>query len=479
MAKYKNEMVTYEFPIGKDLTVLQTTHGDPDRSNSQVLTMGEMRLRRLPKDSLHGNSAYFTLDVHVSDPSLEVLKSWDEDSRLLKVSTPRYAPLNPIRGRHCVSLGITAWFPEDAEFSTLLFEAVTLTMRVMDDIKIKVTDRSKFATVAGQVVFPTIAIPFSHEVLDMNATITPMLDFTHPFSSRRILVETMSGSITGSYPLLDFLGLSSEAGQISVDVTPHKVLESAPAPADLEVQTTSGSIKVNCPIRYIPPPRNYITRVHSTAGSIQGSFYVGSYSEFATSSGGIRIDGLPVLQPSSSSDSYRGEERPNVFHTKTISGGTKIEVHDPIFISPLSPAEQPIQEERPDPYAPVGDDDPYIVIPPNLIVDQNLLVLDSRAKVSKQKLDSLKSLHSSSTSSVEAHYPKDWEGNFHAKTVSGSIIALGDGMRIIRERKGYGSKEVLARKGVHSSDKGSWMEMSSVAGSLRLSVGEDDDDHVN
>lgn len=44
-------------------------------------------------------------------------------------------------------------------------------------------------------------------------------------------------------------------------------------------------------------------------------------------------------------------------------------------------------------------------------------------------------------------------------------------MRMIRERNGYGSKEVLARKGVNSGDEGGWVEMSSVAGSLGFAVG--------
>lgn len=462
MASYHNEMATYEIPLGKDLTVLQTTHGDPGRADSHVETMGEIRLRRLPKDSVHGNSAYFTVDVHVSDPSLEVNKFWDEDSRFLRVSTPRYTSLNS--AKHCVSVGITAWFPEDAELTNLLFESVSLNHRIMDDLKIKVSDRSKFSTIAGKIIFPTVVIPLSHEVLETNTANPPTINFTHPFQSRRILVETMSGSITGSYPLLDFLGLSSEAGAINVDVTPHKVLESAPKPADLEVQTTSGSINVDCPIRYIPPPRNYITRVHSTAGSITGSYYIGSKSNFATSSGQIRIDGLPVLQASSRND--RGDDLPNVFETRTIAGGTVINLLDPIFISPLSHSEQNSPSQ-------IDSDEPYIIIPPTLSLSQqrNLLVLDTYTHSSKPKLNSLKSTHSSSTSAVEAHYPSSWEGTFHAKTVSGSISAKGDGIRMIRERNGYGSKEMLARKGVDSGDEGGWVEMSSVAGSLGFGVG--------
>lgn len=465
IAKYKEETVTYEFPTGKDLTILQTVHGEAGARDRSVSTVGEIRLRRLPKASMHGNRAFFTVDVHTSDPELVVQKTWDEDYRLLKVSTPSYGALGP--GRHCVSVGITAWFPEDADFSTLLIESVTLTMRVIDDLKIKVSDRAKFATIAGQVVFPTLSIPFSHDVLNTDASIAPTLEFEHPFQTRRILVETMSGSITGSYPLRDFLGLSSESGQIKVDVTPHKALESAPAPADLEVHTSSGSIKVDCPIRYVPPPRNYITHVQTNSGSIGGSFYLGSLSSFATTNGGIQFDALPVLQ-ATSKDKYE-YARPNMFDTKTVSGGTRVNILDPIFISPLSPSEQPIQETRPSPWTPVGDDDPYLILPPDIMLDQNMMIIDRSRSI--QKLHSLRSTHTASAASIDVRYPEKWEGTLHAKSVSGSIRVKGDGIRIIRERKGYASKEITARKGVEDAEEGSWVEMSSVAGSLEFEVG--------
>jgi len=318
-------------------------------------------------------------------------------------------------------------------------------------------------------VFPKIDLPVSHDIFELDSSVAPMIEFEHPFSSRKIVVETVSGSITGSYPLMDYLGLSSESGSINVDVIPEKVLPSAPAPADLEVHTSSGSIKVNCPLRYVPPPRNYITRVHSNAGSIEGLYYLGSTSSFRSTAGGIRIDGLPVLQGSSVNNK---DVRPNIFETYTISGGTRVQVLDPIFISPLSASEQPIQEVHPDPVALIGDDDPYIVIPPNAARDQNLLVLDPRGQESKQELDSLKSTHSSSAASLDVHYPAAWVGTLHAKSVSGSVKARGDGIRIIRERKGYASKEIVARKGVESEDEGSFVEMTSVAGSLAFVVGE-------
>lgn len=327
-ATRRKEPVTYEFPVGADLTVLQTTHDNDDRwASANVKTSGEVHLRRIPKDSEHGNRAYFTVDVHVSDADLQIQRAWDEDSRTLKISTPRYAKLKS-RGPHCVSLEITAWFPEDAELSNLLIEAVTLTFRVFDDIKVKVKGRSKFTTLSGDVHFPTIessgTLSEQNTLGSEGPDIVDRSTFesqgelshkswfkagpTHPFSSRRILVETVSGSIHGFYPLLDYLGISTQSGRVEVGVLPQEASKDAPAPADLEVQTASGRIKVDLPVngvknpKFTPPARNYITNVHSSSGKIEGTFYLGSVGSFKSTSGTIQINALPVVQASSNNN---------------------------------------------------------------------------------------------------------------------------------------------------------------------------------
>ncbi|KAE9369413.1 hypothetical protein N431DRAFT_427567 [Stipitochalara longipes BDJ] len=485
-AIYRDDMATYEFPIGADLTIMQITHDGDDRDRAvKVRTAGEIRLRRIPKDSSHGKQAFLTVDVHVSDPNLYVVKTWDHESRVLQVSTPKYARLDS-SGPHCVSLEITAWFPEDAEFSSLLIESFDLTLRVIEDIKINVSGQSKFATVVGQVAFPSASLLGSSTELPTLPDTTPSttLDGTGsasawkasanpPFSSRRILVETVSGSITGCYPLMDYLGLIAQSGSIKVDAFPQPVLPDAPAPAELEVQTASGSIEVNLPVRdainskYTPPPRNYITRVHSSAGGIKGSYYLGSTSNFRSMSGSIYITTMPVLQAGSADESGLSS---NTFETHTVSGSIKVEVLDPIFITMVPYVDK--RPERPphsNPYLPIGDDDPYIIIPPSM--DKALFTVDDPEVFKKKTLRNLKSSHGSQSASVSVSYPAVWEGTFHAKTISGSIRWAGDGLRIIRDKKGYASHEVLLRKGVDSESEGCFVEMSGIAGSLHFVVG--------
>ncbi|KAH9214952.1 hypothetical protein DL95DRAFT_364973 [Leptodontidium sp. 2 PMI_412] len=459
-AKHKEEVVTYEFPVGSDLTVIQSQRGsDSSIDQARVSTVGEIRLRRIPKTSKHGNRAYFTVDVQVSDPSLEVEKTWDADSRVLKIVTPTSAQLNP-REYHCISLEITAWIPEDAQFSNLLIEAITLTLRVLDDIKVNVSGRSKFTTISGGVRFPAINASdiksLGEESTSIQATPGWRSSDEFPFSSRKIFIETMSGSIRGNYPLYDFLGLHSQSGSIHTDVFPQPVLPSAPSAADLEVQTISGSIRINCPVggiadpNYTPPPRNYITSVHSTSASISGSYYLGSINSFKSSSGTINITGLPIL---------RGGDSPmNTFETHTISGTTNVEVLDPIFISLLSNS---LEEQKP-----TGDDEPYLVIPPGNIATQALFEVDSRAMAEDVKLRTLSSTHSSNSASIKLQYPSIWEGTVHGKTVSGNIWARGPGIHVILQRRG----ELIARKGVENKGEGSQVEMKGISGSLNFTA---------
>lgn len=104
-------------------------------------------------------------------------------------------------------------------------------------------------------------------------------------------------------------------------------------------------------------------------------------------------------------------------------------------------------------------------------MDKALFRLGDSGEFKKTMLRNLRSLHESKSSDVSIHYPQAWEGTLLAKTFSGSVSADGDGLEIIRQRKGYASTEVLARKGVDSDDQGCYVDMSAISGSLHFLVG--------
>jgi hypothetical protein len=120
------------------------------------------------------------------------------------------------------------------------------------------------------------------------------------------------------------------------------------------------------------------------------------------------------------------------------------------------------------PYITIGDDDPFLNIPPSM---DKALLKEDKSEISKGKrLRNLRSTHGSQSGSIRVQYPTGWEGTLHAKTLTSSISAGGDGLRIIKEKKGYASNELLARKGVDGDDEGCFVDMSAIAGSLHFLV---------
>lgn len=380
-----------------------------------VSSEGEIRLRRAPFNSTHGKDPYITVDIGTSTKMSTVL-NWSEDSQTLELTTPRYADRYTSKPQ-CLYVIITAYFPEDIELTSLLFDSPTLNI-ALSDVKVNVTRRSKFSTASGHVWLTTAdeeearVIPqSSHPALCSKPEFkTKSMDEPAAeiqFSSRRTVVETVSGQITGTYPLLDDLLLSSESGDITVTVSPQPASETAPAPADLEVQTASGSIHVDLPISgkgqaivgKTIPFRDYITRVHSTSGSLSGSYYLGSESNFKTTSGSVNIVTLPILP----TDDGTSKVPPNSFETHTISGTTKISVLEPIIFTPVSLT----PEKAKQPPLDIGDGDPYkAVLPPISIELQS---------IEAAKLRSLRSAHSSNTGTITASYPVAWQGSVHVK----------------------------------------------------------------
>jgi hypothetical protein len=366
----------------------------------------------------------------------------------------------------CLYVIITAFFPEETELTNLVFDTPTLNI-ALSDTRLNVTGHSQFNTVSGDVwltLGDTVEIQSipktGHRARRsspafFNGTITAETHMS--LSSRKTVIETLTGDIKGTYPLLDELVISSQSGDISIAVAPQPASKNAPAPADLEVQTASGAIRVDFPLepKNSIPHRDYVTRVHSTTGDISGTYYLGSDSHFKTTSGSIKFDALPVVQ----------EERqvsklpPNIFETHTVSGSSKFRILDPLTL-PLTPS-----TSSQDPF------DPYDILFPPISVSEtsevNLAAFPANSQT--QKLRTLRSSHSSNTGDIVATYSDAWQGGVHVRTVSGDIEVRGDGFRTVKERNGWGYKEVLKRRGVDGTE-GSKIEVGTVAGSVSVDI---------
>jgi len=447
------DAIPYSVGSNKDLTIIQTTY-DEDSGNSNlgsyISPNGEIIIRRLPADSAKG--PHFTFDVRTSDPALVVLQTWDEQLRQLTVSSPKASHLK-LPGPHCISIEITAWVPENTELNNLWVQSVSLDLRVLNDVKINVSDAVGLTSISGSVHLPNF--PKSKPSFQKP---------NYSLETRRITVETTSGSIDGLFPLYDLLSLQSISGTIRVGVIPHNIDPTRPAAAELKIKTTSGSISCHLPAlsigekKYTPPIRDYVTHVESTSGTIYGSYYQGSEGYFNSMSGSIHGSLLPIIGTDHGSVS--------TLNTVTTSGTTSIELLSPIFYNPESFR---IRDPKRSPYIPINDDDPYLLFPPKTEVrlpTEGITTIVETPSV----WESLKSSHQSTSGKISVRYPLEWEGTVDVTGITSSMSVSGEKLRIIRATNQWGKKEIVAAKGYQGEGKASMAKLNSISGSLSFSI---------
>lgn len=231
------------------------------------------------------------------------------------------------------------------------------------------------------------------------------------WSSRRTIVEVVSGGISGAFALRDVLLLKSTSGHIDVAVDPKQADPEKRLPAEFHAVSVSGSIDVDFPTAGDFPPRDFRTRLETVSSSIHGTYIAGTSLSAHTSSGTIGVQLLPY---------YMDQHAVVSIHTESNSGGTKLKI-----LPPLS------------------DDWP-----------------------------SRRSEHSSSSQSgsIEVTYPHQWEGVIEGQTLSGSISIQGKDVEMNDRRRSWNpvGKHIVAHKGTGPGHMG----CETVSGSIRVRVGD-------
>ncbi|KAG9242922.1 hypothetical protein BJ878DRAFT_144654 [Calycina marina] len=446
--------IKFELGQGQDLSILQTVY-DEDTTHlgegDHILPRGEIHIRRTPKGS--ALSPYFTFNIKTSDLSLAVLIFWDGNARQLKISTPQRSHIK-LPGPHCISIEVTAWLPENAQFKDLAVQSITLATRVFDDTSLTLSGGANIYTVSGAIHFP--------EYTQTELLLIELLSYQ--FNSRRINVETISGKIDGSFPLYDLLKVQSRSGSITIGVIPQKADPDHPTEAILDINTTCGSINAHFPTiqaqgeAYSPPIRDYITRVETTSGGISGNYYQGSESYFYTMSGKISGYLFPII----SSDPFSV----STLTTTTTTGSTSIVIASPIFYDPSSLRYK--EPRKVPPFVPIRDDDPYLVFPPKTEgrLPNSIVAPPTEDVVWKN----LEAQHQSKSGSITVRYPPAWVGTLSTSTISGKLVIKGKDLRFVRNSNGWGYKEATAIKGVKKEGEGSAVLIKNISGALEFSV---------
>jgi hypothetical protein len=433
------------------LRVLQTHLSEDKKDNTQhVSTSGEVRVRPMPKHSpTYSSKGYFTLQVFTSDPNLRTQTSYDVDSQTLSIRTPQQEDLQS-DGPHCISIELTAWIPEGAEFDTVNIETIELSQRLFNGLSLNVNGESSFKSVTGSVHRPQV--DESNPIWSKNPTRSSWDDEIEEdwpaklgekpeiplcnFASRRTTVKIISGGLTGVWPLYDYLSINVISGPVNIAVEPREIDPKAPSPAELIIDVISGFVQVQMPIHSPEslPPRRYTTHVSLYAGSIHGQFITGHRGYWRTTSGSINLELLPMIEVTKDGSQ-------SALDTSTVDSPNHVKLLDPIFL--LSEGSVLLEDTKNSSSFnnSVDANEPYI------LTKLANLQLDKSTNSAKTKLHSLVSSHQSVSGSVNVTYPDAWEGLITAQSLNGDIQLEADDVEIIHEeRRDHLRRELVARK---------------------------------
>ncbi|KAJ4360748.1 uncharacterized protein N0V89_001315 [Didymosphaeria variabile] len=286
------------------------------------------------------------------------------------------------RGQSCLGVSVVLYMAPGVTLENFNVQAIHLGMQIHEGVNFSVTNGTSITLTTGT------------------------LDATS-LNSRETRLETISGSISGKYSLLDLLSIVTKSGSVNVNIDPKEKAADGPAAALFYANTMSGSIRVDTERKKIPE-RDYIVSINSTAGSVDGTFIHGSKTEISSVAGGINIDLLP----------YSSGDYSSLLTTKSVDGETKIKLKAPY-------------------------------------------------KTPGTAMGKLLSTHTSVSGQIDLAYPQEWEGHLEGQSVTGVLHVQGKDLELIRQEERPGLNRVEAKKG----NGGSTMVFKTLNGGCDVSVG--------
>ncbi|GAB1313381.1 hypothetical protein MFIFM68171_03591 [Madurella fahalii] len=452
------------FDPERPLTLVQKTIDDDGRHGwSEVHVQGVIVFRRTGSDTPDSSVVVETI---VNDDNLAVNTFWNAENQLLVVTVPHRIDWSHGSQRPCVNVKITVWIPEGGALDRLEVNTVHLDIKLLDNLSLSVSKHTKLNSIAGSVVSASTGALNRHDGI-FGAGAPEEFGFqtqSFRFRSRFIEVKTTASPIKGLWPLYDYLGLESTAGNINVLVQPKEVDKDAPKPAILYIKSMSGNVDFRQPIleaeqmfKHLQmleadggvdiakvearadmpiPARDYRVDVYTTSGDIVGAAAFSSSAGFRSMSGAMTVDLLPVLDWSLAKDGGREAG----LRTISTSGRTEVSVLEPMWVDASSGT-----------YLDVGRPDGWNERPP---------------------LRCLYAEHSSTSSNIKLRYPGSWEGDIALSSLTGELKVAGDGVKLIKAGSDWPgfNKTLLARKG--KKGEGGKIGGKSTSGDVDVVVGE-------
>lgn len=449
--KFQKISSTIDFHYQRNITIIQTVdREDQDHTGWSPNVWGSVVLRPTT-----GNSpGSIDLEVISNHEDLHPTVEFDENTQQVRISTPRKikwgAEMAP-----CIQVRVTLWVPLHSALNAFEVGTIHLDIQIKEGLIMGALNGAVLHTMLGDIEAPK-------PVEDKEGIVPYTLD------SRRIHIETISGQVTGWYPLYDLLDIQTASGDVDVDVTPKLVNPQNPQPANLQVRSVSGDITVREPLDHAIkaekpdkafPPRDYVVRMATASGDIKADVAVGSEAKFESQSGDLTLRLWPVLD----SGLLKTYGKKPFLSTDTKSGDTKLDLLSPLWTSLAT-----IGEAIP----PLKDHDPYHKTPlpnspPVVIIDPDTPSLQSLTPRITPALSLLKSRHSSISGNIALTYPSEWEGILFAQTISGSQNIRGEGLEVTKSGSLY-LKHVKGRKGRGYSD----LTVDTVSGDQDVLIGK-------
>ncbi|CAE7013923.1 hypothetical protein HRS9139_02300 [Pyrenophora teres f. teres] len=375
----KTEM--YDFTNSKELNIQEAVH-QLDGPYKRVA--GWIHVARAPDEQTPG-----TIQVKLSyavSKTIDVNSvKYSQTPSGLVIGDPTFPDgFDGVRpGTACLGMSVVVFMAPGASLENLKVSSLHMGMQVHSGANFNVTDTTSISLTTG--------------TLD-----------AIKFSSRQTNLQTISGSISGKYALMDLLSVTTKSGSVNIDIEPQAAAPGSTNPAVFMVDSLSGSIRTDFKRKHIPE-RDYQTYINTTVGSVDGTFIHGSKTEINSVAGLVTADILPFK-----SGDYKSE-----IYTHTRSGKTALTLRTPY-------------------------------------------------KARRIPMNGLTSTHKSTSGEIVVTYPQEWTGMIDGTSMNGELHLQGKDLELLKENDTPGKNHVEAKKGNGASS----LTFDTVSGGCEIKIGK-------